>query len=51
MIKSYNHYDNNIIIVSLIDNLLKGASWQAVQCINLIYGLKESAGLDNIKNV
>ena len=46
LIKIYNHYSKNkIIIVSLIDNLLKGASGQAVQCMNLMYGFKENAGL------
>lgn len=29
-----------------IDNLVKGASGQAVQCANLMLGLKEEAGLD-----
>ena len=46
LIKLFNHYsDNKIIIVSLIDNLLKGASGQAVQCMNLIFGLDEYIGL------
>ena len=29
-----------------VDNLVKGASGQAVQCMNLMLKLKESAGLD-----
>ena len=33
------------IIVSALDNLLKGAAGQAVQCANLMMGLDESAGL------
>ncbi len=32
-------------IVSVIDNLLKGASGQAVQNMNLLFGLPETAGL------
>jgi N-acetyl-gamma-glutamyl-phosphate reductase len=36
------------IIVSVIDNLVKGASGQAVQNMNLIYGLDETAGLDQL---
>jgi len=33
----FNHYDDSkIIIVSLIDNLLKGASGQAIQCMSLM---------------
>ncbi|WP_299822121.1 N-acetyl-gamma-glutamyl-phosphate reductase [uncultured Pontibacter sp.] len=35
----------NLVITSLIDNLLKGASGQAIQNMNLIFGLKETAGL------
>jgi N-acetyl-gamma-glutamyl-phosphate reductase len=34
-----------VIIVSVIDNLLKGASGQAVQNMNIMRGLEESAGL------
>lgn len=33
------------IIVSVIDNLLKGASGQAVQNMNLMFGLEETLGL------
>ena len=36
---------NKIIIVSTIDNLLKGASGQAVQNMNVAYKFKESMGL------
>ena len=36
---------NKIIIVSAIDNLLKGASGQAVQNLNLMFGLNEECGL------
>lgn len=38
-------YKNKILITSIIDNLLKGASGQAVQNMNLIFGLEESLGL------
>lgn len=38
-------HNNNILITSVIDNLLKGASGQAVQNMNIIFGLEESAGL------
>ena len=34
-----------VLITSVIDNLLKGASGQAVQNMNLIFGLDEKAGL------
>lgn len=37
--------DGTAIIVSVIDNLLKGASGQAVQNMNLMFGLDETSGL------
>lgn len=36
---------NRIVVVSAIDNLVKGAAGQAVQNMNLILGLDESLGL------
>jgi N-acetyl-gamma-glutamyl-phosphate reductase len=36
---------NKLIIVSVIDNLVKGASGQAVQNMNIMFGLPETAGL------
>jgi len=45
LIKLYNQKpESKIIIVSLIDNLLKGAAGQAVQCANLMFGFKENIG-------
>lgn len=38
-------YEGKLVIVSVIDNLLKGASGQAVQNMNLLFGLDEMAGL------
>jgi len=38
-------YKGKILITSIIDNLLKGASGQAVQNMNLMFGLDESEGL------
>lgn len=37
--------DKNLIIVSAIDNLLKGASAQALQCLNVMAGYDELEGL------
>jgi len=34
-----------VIVTSAIDNLVKGAAGQAVQCANLAFGLPETAGL------
>lgn len=36
---------HRIIVMSAIDNIVKGASGQAVQCMNLMLGLPETAGL------
>lgn len=38
-------HGNKVLAVSAIDNLLKGASGQAVQNFNLMFGLDESCGL------
>ena len=37
--------NNKIVIFSAIDNLIKGASGQAVQNMNLLYKLPEHLGL------
>ena len=37
---------NRIIMMGAIDNLVKGATGQAVQNMNLMFGLKESEGLE-----
>ena len=36
---------NRIVLMSAIDNVVKGAGGQAVQCMNLMLGLPETAGL------
>jgi N-acetyl-gamma-glutamyl-phosphate reductase len=38
-------HGNKLLILSAVDNLLKGASGQAVQNMNLMFGLEETAGL------
>ena len=38
-------FEGKILITSAIDNLLKGAVGQAVQNMNLLFGLEETAGL------
>lgn len=38
-------HGNKLFIISIIDNLLKGASGQAVQNMNLMFGLEENCGL------
>ena len=39
-------HENIIHITTVLDNLLKGASGQAVQNLNIIYGYEESLGLN-----
>lgn len=36
---------DQIVVMSVIDNLVKGASGQAVQAMNIMFGLAEDAGL------
>jgi N-acetyl-gamma-glutamyl-phosphate reductase len=43
-------HGDKLLIVSIIDNLLKGASGQAVQNMNLMFGLDEKTGL-NLKSI
>ena len=38
-------YKDKLLITSIIDNLLKGASGQAIQNMNLMFGFEESEGL------
>jgi len=38
-------HEGKLLITSIIDNLLKGASGQAVQNMNLMFGFEESEGL------
>lgn len=37
---------NNVVVMSAIDNLVKGASGQAIQNCNIMFGFSEVAGLD-----
>ena len=39
-------YNDTLLVTSAIDNLLKGASGQAVQNMNLMFGQEEGAGLN-----
>ena len=42
---SLEKHGDKLLILSAIDNLLKGASGQAVQNMNLMFGLPERTGL------
>jgi N-acetyl-gamma-glutamyl-phosphate reductase len=37
-----------VVVLSVIDNLVKGAAGQAVQNMNLMFDLPEVIGLENI---
>ena len=43
---SLQKFDDKLLITSVIDNLLKGASGQAVQNMNLMFGFEEKTGLN-----
>ena len=50
IIKLFDHHsDNKIIIVTLIDNLIKGASGQAIQNFNIMFNFDEHLSLINLK--
>jgi N-acetyl-gamma-glutamyl-phosphate reductase len=40
--------DDTVVVLVVQDNLVKGASGQAVQCMNLMFGLAETTGLQQI---
>jgi len=44
----YDERTGWIVVLAALDNLVKGASGQAVQCANIILGLDETAGLSSI---
>ena len=39
---------DTLVVLSVIDNLMKGASGQAVQNMNVMFGLRETMGLDQV---
>ena len=42
---SLQKHGNKLLVLSVIDNLLKGAAGQALQNMNIMFGLDERAGL------
>jgi N-acetyl-gamma-glutamyl-phosphate/LysW-gamma-L-alpha-aminoadipyl-6-phosphate reductase len=42
---SLDTISNRLVVISAIDNLMKGAAGQAVQAFNLMYGFEETSGL------
>lgn len=45
---TYDTRTKNLIVISVIDNLVKGAAGQAVQNMNLLFGIDETTGLHQI---
>ena len=44
--KNFSDYEQNkIVIISCIDNLVKGAAGQAIQNMNIMFGLDETESL------
>ena len=39
---------NRIVMMGALDNLIKGAAGQAVQNMNILFGLPESEGLQQV---
>ena len=44
---NHSNIENQVIVISSIDNLVKGAAGQAVECYNLMHGFSQSTGLGN----
>jgi N-acetyl-gamma-glutamyl-phosphate reductase len=44
----YDERTGWVVVIAAIDNLVKGAAGQAVQCANLMLGLEETSGLSSI---
>lgn len=42
---AHDPHTGKLLVFSAIDNLTKGASGQAVQCMNIMFGLDEASGL------
>ena len=44
---NHSNIENQVVVISSIDNLVKGAAGQAVECYNLMNGFDQSTGLVN----
>ena len=45
---AFNEELGIVIAIAAIDNLVKGAAGQGVQCANIVFGFDEMAGLANV---
>ena len=39
---------NRLMVISCLDNLVKGAAGQAIQNMNIMFGLQETEGLEQL---
>ena len=46
--RQHGNGGDTLVVLSVIDNLMKGASGQAVQNMNLMFGLPETMGLEQV---
>ena len=44
----YDAASRRLVVVSCLDNLVKGAAGQAIQSFNLMFGLEETTGLTRV---
>lgn len=44
----FDERTGTVILISAIDNMVKGAAGQAIQNMNLIFGLEETCGLEMV---
>ena len=49
--REHSERADTLVVLSVIDNLMKGASGQAVQNMNLMFGLPETMGLEQVSVV
>ena len=50
-VRVFVHHDDRtgrILAIGVIDNLVKGAAGQAIQAFNVVHGLAETAGLEQL---
>lgn len=47
---AFNEHTGSVIATCAIDNIVKGAAGQAVQCANIVCGFDEAAALDPVAN-
>jgi len=44
----FDSHANRLVILSAIDNMMKGAAGQGVQCLNVVLGVNEKTGLESM---